>query len=296
MELRRGKQYFPKMNAIRLWLSKAAWVRDPGQFAQSFETALRIAGGLDLKVVACLFNRWHNDFIDCGGIYIDHFMPGWSWMWAAEGKSFLTYVNQIAGEHKRDERVLIWDVCYEPFSYSIAAEQMKQVETAEYNWLEGLYKACKETGAEAPVSVSIHSGDVGRQGRKGTWLDRVEPLSDVLLIHPYYNQDQDNEEAKAEYIAMLDHFTDVRQKTGKPMLVTETCWGSLDDDWRVANMRYTLGELVKRDLGWLAHALHHSGVADLHRPEYGPVGRPGNLAFIEADGSLRKGHEVFNEF
>jgi len=35
---------------------------------------------------------------------------------------------------------------------------------------------------------------------------------------------------------------------------------------------------------------------DAHRPEFGPLGPPGNLSFIEADGSLRSGHEVFNEF
>ena len=36
--------------------------------------------------------------------------------------------------------------------------------------------------------------------------------------------------------------------------------------------------------------------ADLHRDEWGPVGRPEWLHFIEADGSLRAGHEAFNEF
>ena len=42
----------------------------------------------------------------------------------------------------------------------------------------------------------------------------------------------------------------------------------------------------------MVYLLHHSLVADAHRPEFGPVGHPGNLAFIEADGSLRKGQVV----
>jgi hypothetical protein len=67
----------------------------------------------------------------------------------------------------------------------------------------------------------------------------------------------------------------------KPLLVTETCWGSLDDQWRVENIKFTLKELKKRNIGWLAHALHYSLVADLHYPEDGPVGSPGNLAFIK---------------
>ena len=45
-----------------------------------------------------------------------------------------------------------------------------------------------------------------------------------------------------------------------------------------------------------AHALHHSLVSDLHRDAYGPVGLPECLHFLEADGSLRAGHEAFNEF
>ncbi len=35
---------------------------------------------------------------------------------------------------------------------------------------------------------------------------------------------------------------------------------------------------------------------DAHRPEFGPVGGPGNLAFIEAGSLLRPGHGIFNEF
>jgi hypothetical protein len=64
----------------------------------------------------------------------------------------------------------------------------------------------------------------------------------------------------------------------------------------VTNIRYTLGELKKRSIGFIPHALPHSLVADLHLPQYGPVGPPGDLRFINADGSLRKGHELYNEF
>lgn len=49
-------------------------------------------------------------------------------------------------------------------------------------------------------------------------------------------------------------------------------------------------------VGWLAYLLHHSLIADAHRSEFSPVSGPGNLSFIEADGSLRPGHELFNDF
>jgi len=46
----------------------------------------------------------------------------------------------------------------------------------------------------------------------------------------------------------------------------------------------------------LVHLLHHTLVADGHRPEYGPISRAGYMACIEADGTMRKHHAVINEF
>jgi hypothetical protein len=57
-----------------------------------------------------------------------------------------------------------------------------------------------------------------------------------------------------------------------------------------------LGQLKQRGIGFLVYLLHHSLIADAHRIEFGPLSAPGNLAFIEADGALRPGHEAYNEF
>jgi hypothetical protein len=119
---------------------------------------------------------------------------------------------------------------------------------------------------------------------------------DVIFIHPYYLAEQNNGAEKTFFEKMLDSYAALAAKQNKGIVATETCWGSLDDDWRVANIRYTLTELKKRNIGIMPHALHHSLVADLHLPEYGPVDSPGDLRFINADGSLRRGHEVYNEF
>jgi len=37
-------------------------------------------------------------------------------------------------------------------------------------------------------------------------------------------------------------------------------------------------------------------IADAHGLELGPVGEPGNLAFVQLDGTLRPGHDVFNKY
>ena len=94
----------------------------------------------------------------------------------------------------------------------------------------------------------------------------------------------------------MDEAVDFAKQVNKPLLVTETCWGALDDNKRAETMKVELDALKARKIGFLAHVLHHSMVADCHRPEYGPTVESGYMAFIERDGSLRKHHEMFNEY
>ena len=225
--------------------------------------------------------------LDNGGIYIDHFSPGWSTITNREN-IFQSYLEVVVGGHKDYDRILLWDICNEPFSYIKSLEEMKEIKLMEYKWLEKIYFEIKDIGAKSPVGISIHPG------HKKYGLMRIEPISDILLVHPYLFKN--NQKEKQNFTSLFDIYVDLQRSTGKPMIVTETCWGSLDDYWRVKNIKYTLAELKKRNLGWLVHALNHSLVADLHREEHGPVGWPGYLAFIEADGSLRRGHEIFNDF
>lgn len=284
-ELARGKRYFPKMNALRWWQSWDSFVRDPKRYADHFETALRIAAKFDLVVMPVLFNRWHDTTLDYGGIYMDHFLPGSSWIYRPN--LFDAYMETIVGGHKDDPRILAWDLCNEPYSYGMPREKMLPVIVeAETAWLKGLYARCKQLGAKAPVTVGIHPG---------VPLELVNPFADVLSIHPYWVHNDKNA-TKEAYEAKLDAEVAFARKVNKPLVATECCWGSLDDAVRVESIRYTLAQLKQRGIGWLVYLLHHSLIADAHGPDYGPVGFPGNLSFIQPDGSLRPGHEVFNEF
>lgn len=292
-ELARGLAHFPGIDTIRLWLSHDAFDRDRTAFTRNVESSLRIADGLGLRVMPVLFNRWHSKVLDFGGVYLDHFMPGWSWL--VRPGMFDDYLAAIVGEHSDDPRVVAWDTCNEPFSYGRLEEMPATVVDAEYAWLSGLYDRCKELGAHAPVTVSAHS----LEGRAG--LERVEAVSDVLSIHPYYLARPHRHLPQLgggvdAFRRLLDEYVDLASQVGKPLVATECCWGSFDDAERVELVRVTLTELTARGIGWLAHILQHSLVADAHRPGAGPVAEPGYMAFVEADGSLRPGHEVVNEF
>ncbi|MGO8749212.1 MAG: hypothetical protein ACLQNE_24905 [Thermoguttaceae bacterium] len=283
-ELGLGKKYFPGMNAIRLWLSWDSFLRNPKRFAGNFNQALGIAEKYGLVVMPVLFNRWHDAVLDYGGIYIDHFLPKVSWV--QKPAIFDPYMEAIVGGHKDDPRILAWDLSNEPYSYSCPREDIPQVVQAETAWLQGLYDKCKVLGAKAPVTVGIHPG---------VPLEMVDKMSDLLSIHPYWVHNSPGAR-KEDYEKKLDAETAYAKRVRKPILATECCWGSLDDKVRVESIRYTLTQLQKRGIGWLAYLLHHSLIADAHRPEFGPVGFPGYLGFIEADGSLRTGHDVFNDF
>ena len=289
IELARGKKYFPKWNAIRLWLSWNAFTREPKGFAKNFETALSLTAKYELKVMPVLFNRWHSSALDHGGIYIDHFLPGASWVY---GKGLFTpYLESIVGEHVHDERIFMWDLCNEPFSYLVPPSEITEVEQAEFTWLKGIFDKCKRLGARAPLCVGDHAFNYNLHGISG--IKRIEPISEVLTIHPYF---KGKEMEKTGFEMLLDDYVEFSLRVKKPLLATETCWGSLDDLERARIIRYTLGELNKRKIGWIVHALHHSLVADLHRAQFAPMPKCGHFSFIETDGSLRPYHQVWNEF
>lgn len=284
IELGRGKKFFPHINAIRLWLSWDSFKRDPKRFAANFDAALALADQAQLAVMPVLFNRWHDQSLDYGGVYLDHLLPGASWVYNA--KLFDSYMEAIVGGHKDDRRILAWDLCNEPYSYATALATVPHLVSAETAWLKGLYDQCKRLAAAAPITVGIHPG---------VPLDMIDPISDILSIHPYFMHNDPNAN-KAAYEKKLDNEVVFANRVKKPLLATECCWGAVDDAVRVDSVRYTLTQLKKRNLGWLVYLLHHSLIADAHRAEFGPLSMPGNLAFIEADGTLRPGHDVFNEF
>ena len=288
IELERGKKFFPKINALRWWQSWDSFKRDPTRYARDFATTLDLAAKAGCKVVPVLFNRWHSKELDYGGIYIDHILPRVSWV--QREKMFDAYLETIVGAHAEDDRILVWDLCNEPFAYGQPPAEIPEIAKSEFEWLKAMYDTCKRLGATAPITVGIHP-DHGRAG-----IEQIEPISDVLTIHPYWKPKNKPDGGKATYEKLLDDYVEVAVQAKKPLLASEACWGELDDAKRVEIIRYTLTQLKQRNIGWLVYLLHHSLSADAHRPEFGPLGRPGNLAFIEADGSLRPGHGVFNEF
>ena len=276
-ELSLAKKYFPGINTIRVWLSWDAFIVDSENLVNNFESVLEIIRDFDLRAIVVLFNGWHS-VPDFGGISPEQ-TRYWSENRDLGSTYYIPYIESIVGRFSGDERILMWDLCNEPFN--------SQERECTLSWLTFINEECRKLDSKTPICVSsIPSIDD---------VKLVEPISDVLAIHPYFYW-ADWEIGCAEIAKFLDECVECSKEVGKPLLATETGWGSLDDAYRAKTLRVELGELKKRDVGFTVHLLHHTLVADGHRPEYGFVTSAGYMAMIEADGSLRPHHEVFNEF
>lgn len=282
-ELKNGKKLFPKMNTIRIWLSWNAFCRLEDKFIEEVRQVIDLCKELDLCVIPCLFNRWHDAMVDCDGIYIDHFLPGSSWL-LKYGNLFEDYIDAICKAFKDEEQILVWDLCNEPYAYDGNFPLRDEVLPHEYEWLKKIHNRMRDNNVTQPLGVG------GICIEHGPYF---EEFSDILLTHIYFT----NFEKVGHFDEKVKNYMEYLKAKGKSLIVTECCWGSFDDETRVRYIKETLDVLTKYGAGYTVHALQYSGCADLH--DFGD-GRTspdiGNLCFVKKDGTLRPGHDIFNDY
>lgn len=281
-ELTNGKNKFPKINTVRLWLSWNAYCRLEDEFIDRVRRAIDICRELDLYVIPCLFNRWLDPKINADAVFIDHFLPNSSWL-HKYGGLFDEYIDAMCDAFGTEERILVWDMCNEPLAYLKGFEFKDLVQHYELNWLRQMADRMRANKVTQPLGL----GSTGREP-----METFGDIYDVYLTHLYYKGDDpelfDNKVAR---------FVAEAEKNERPLIVSECCWGSFDDKTRAEYIHTTLSIFKKYGLGFVAHALYYCGCTDLHDPCDGRVSPEiGNLCFINKDGSVRPHHEVFNEF
>lgn len=257
-ELTIGKTYFPNMNSVRMWLSWDSYRANPIQFVNKFQQAVDICGDLDLLVVPVILNRWTGN-------------PSWGAVTDSEIASnftltFAPYIRDVVTPMKGDNRILAWDLCNEPLLNTVG----------ELPWLGNIRAAVKQADPIALTCIGTVTVEQTAACAK---------YEDILTPHLYQ-----------PYLGNVESYCQLAKTEGKPLISTECCWGSLDDAKRAATVRADLAIMKEHGIGFIPHALYESYVADLHRPQYGYVDAPGYMAFVNMDGSLRAGHDVYNQF
>ena len=282
-ELKNGKKLFPKMNAIRIWLSWNAFCRLENKFIEEVRQVVDLCKELDLCVIPCLFNRWHDPMVDCDGVYIDHFLSGSSWLLKYDNL-FEDYMDALCAEFKDEEQILVWDLCNEPFAYGKDFPLRESVLPYETAWLKKMADRMRNNGITQPLGVS------GKGPEDAEYFDEI---SDIHLTHLYCG----TPESAIKFDKGVKKYMEYLKERGKSLIVSECCWGSFDDEIRVELIKISLDTFTKYGAGYTVHALQYSGCADLH--DYGD-GRTspdiGNLCFVKKDGSLRPGHDIFNNY
>ena len=264
-ELKRGKELFPEMTAIRIWLSADAYWKVPDVMPKNVRKVLDIASAIGLKALPCMTSGWHG-IPDFGGVTRQ--------MVTYEPLSlFFPYFDNVILPLKDHEAVIGWDLCNEPGG-----------DRDFLRWLTTIHDHLKQQCPELKTTIGIaNSPDL---------LPIMNPLCDFLSDHPYFATPDRLKMANARLNRSVRYANAVK----KPLLATEICIGRMDDMAHAQVFQDDLPHFNARKIGFLIHALWHSRVADLHRPEYGPVCAPGYMACIEPDGTLRKGHEVINQY
>jgi endo-1,4-beta-mannosidase len=272
-EIQRGKTYFPALNTLRVWLDWNAYLHDPAGFVRNVGMVLDICGDQGIQLHPTLFNRWHDFSYDFGGIYYDQLLD-------RNFARFKPYIDAVAGTFKDDTRILMWDLCNEPQQ----RDPRNLLDQLEIDWLRWVAQAVRDTGAQQPITIGTMFG---------ANIELVADVCDVLCFHPYSGWWDDG------FAASCDQALALAKRLGKPLIANETCQGSLNNTTRTQIIRGSLGALKERGIGWCAWQLHGGRMISANRQVTDFNCRPGDhsyMAFIEPDGTLRPGHEVYNEY
>jgi hypothetical protein len=303
-EVRKGKELFPSWNLARWWLSFEAFTRDPGRFLSHFEAGLTTFDSLGIEVMPVIFNRWHDPNLEYGDVMLEHLVPGLS-IHGATADSFGEpghagarrfsaqdvfgrYVVALVEAHKADTRIVAWDLCNEPLCGPYIRELENPALQAELRWLRWVSRTVRTVGATQPLTIG-HIGYVGASYVEPNWAFRLtEDMVDVHSFHPYsVPGSHDSPEGAALLEKDIDAAIDHAASTGKPLFASETVWGANDDAAHVDRIRDSLDPLSARAIGFAASYLVFS---------YGPVNSPGKMHFMNPDGTIRPGHEIFNRY
>jgi len=276
-EVEQGLRHFPKLNALRIWFSYDAHMAEPKKFLAAAKRASEILAERKLKMIPVCFNGWHS-LVEFGGFSVGQLSL------SRESNSFgahRQYLRELIGAIRPAGALLMYDISNEPFNNGGGQKGSIVVE-----FLKAMSDEAHRLDPKTPVSI-------GTQGFPGhADLDLIDPFVDVHAVHPYWQPSSSAETHTANFAKMVACL----ERLGKPAIATECCWGSNDDATRVKYVRHELGLLKQAGIGFFPHALHHSMVADLHRPVPGRQWESMYMGFIEPDGSVRPGHEVYNDF
>jgi hypothetical protein len=282
-EVERGKEVFPWINILRVWLSHDAWMYDRARFLANLRSEMALYRELGVGVMPVLFNGWHG-VPDYGGLHPMH--ANLSAKPENMRRIFLDYVRDVFKAcAPESETVRIWDLCNEPFLHYPPEE--KSVRPGFLRILEAAAAELRDLGAKSPIGV----GNLGKIEDEEDCL----PFVDCLLSHRYFAY----KVMKFDwYVYNVGTTVEFANKHNLPLVFGECAWGRWDDAERAESAPRDAEVMLAAGAGVTLYGLWECPLADLHGRDAGftyDVDTPEDLCFIRRDGTPRPGNERMNE-
>jgi len=269
-------------NSLRIWVSSVSFHRNPKRFISSFQTVLALAEKRGLSILPTLYNRWVDTLYPFGQLDLAHVIAP-----QPPGNEHVKYVTQMVSAFRSDRRILMWDLCNEPYCFDNIEEgnfkdELKCRETV-------FWKMVISAARDAQPSQPLTMGTCGAVDHNAM---EVYDLEDVISMHPYagwWNDDYEKE---------VDTHIKFANEKGKPLICTETCQGSLDDAVRQECITRSLGILKRKGIGWYAWQLCAGEMVSSRRDRTDANAKPGDrgyMCFVLEDGTVRPGHSIVRE-
>lgn len=278
--LQMAKAAFPGMNTVRVWLSFDAWYDLREKAVENMRTAGEILASEGLKMIPMYFNGWHS-VPDFGGISEEMLRLEESVGW----QPFLRYLRETASALEDTGAVLLSDLCNEPFNNT--RENHTDL-LRNRRFLNAMAAGLREV-SRTPVTVGSQGYYAPFPGAASD-MEFLKDTVDVFTLHPYIVAMTPTE----QHLEWCRKLLATAEELGKPVIITECCWGADTDEERGKIVDLELGHYADLGIGFLVHALYPSPVADLH-PLDG-VNPSMYMPFLLEDGSIRPYHEVFNRY
>jgi hypothetical protein len=268
-----------KSNALRIWCDFLSFQRDEDHFLKSWEKGLELAKKHGLRLMIGMSNRWVDALYPYGELELAMVLSG------EPSAEYQRYLKTFIGAFKDSPQVLMWDLCNEPFqTWDPKQEQIKSVLGArEMQFWRAAYETARAAKPSQPITIGIHGGHQWNP-------DAVYDVVDVISCHPYGGWWDDAKGFKDT----LDFYIRIANTKGKPLIASETCQGSKNNETRTEIIRVSIRELEKRKIGWLAWQLMAGEIVTGRWDRTDHNCRPGDdsvMYFVEKDGRTRPGHE-----
>ena len=279
--VRNAKKKFPRVNTLRIWLSFDAWCEDPDTYLRNVKTAGDILTEEGLAIIPVYFNGWFG--IPSFGGFVPETL-GWLNFQDPE-LPYAAYIKETAAQ-LRQSAVLVHDISNEPLNNTFGnAQAIRCVSTFLQEMISVLRRADSRPVTVGSQGFLIGPGDTSD-------IEEFAPFVDVISLHPY----NINGVSPSQHREWVQGLLTLVEKTGKPCLITECCWGAATARERLPFLQSELPIYRELGIGFCAHALCTSPVADLHPADTGrKLGAGLYMAFLDDHGDIRPGHELFND-